>query len=129
VPESGDADTVFELASVASLARTLRAAPAAEASVEEDGHLATVRVGDRASGVAALDGDWVGYRSIAVDAAHRRQGLGLAVMAALVDWSAERGATTAYLQVLGDNDPALALYARLGFTEHHRYRYLAEPRG
>jgi ribosomal protein S18 acetylase RimI-like enzyme len=48
-------------------------------------------------------------------------------MAALVDWAAERGATTAYLQVLGDNQPALALYAGLGFVEHHRYRYLAAP--
>jgi hypothetical protein len=29
--------------------------------------------------------------------------------------------------VLGDNLPALALYERLGFVEHHRYRYLAAP--
>lgn len=126
VPESGDADTVFELASVASLARALRGEDPA-AALEEDGDLVTARIGDRASGVAALDGDWVGYRSIAVDPAHRRRGLGLAVMAALVEWSAERGASTAYLQVLGDNEPALALYARLGFLAHHRYRYLAEP--
>jgi N-acetylglutamate synthase len=126
VPESGDADTVFELASVASLARALRG-DVPDAELEEDGDLVTVRIGERASGVAALDGDWVGYRSIAVDPAHRRQGLGLAVMAALVEWSGERGASTAYLQVLGDNEPALALYARLGFLAHHRYRYLAEP--
>jgi ribosomal protein S18 acetylase RimI-like enzyme len=46
-------------------------------------------------------------------------------MATLLEWGAERGATTAYLQVLGDNEPALALYERLGFVEHHRYRYLA----
>jgi ribosomal protein S18 acetylase RimI-like enzyme len=47
-------------------------------------------------------------------------------MAALVGWGAERGATTAYLQVLADNAPALALYDRLGFATHHAYRYLAE---
>jgi ribosomal protein S18 acetylase RimI-like enzyme len=49
-------------------------------------------------------------------------------MSALAGWAAEQGATTAYLQVLGDNLPALALYERLGFLEHHRYRYLAAPR-
>jgi ribosomal protein S18 acetylase RimI-like enzyme len=27
--------------------------------------------------------------------------------------------------VLGDNTAALRLYDRLGFREHHRYRYLA----
>ena len=45
-------------------------------------------------------------------------------MAALLEWGAEQGATTAYLQVLGDNAPALALYEGLGFATHHAYRYL-----
>ena len=126
VPESGDADTIFELASVASLARTLGSTDQA-AELTQEGDLATVRLGEHASGVAAVHGDWVGFRTISVAPQHRRRGLGLAVMAALVEWSAERGATTAYLQVLGDNDPALALYDRLGFVEHHRYRYLARP--
>ena len=48
-------------------------------------------------------------------------------MSALVDWAAERGASTAYLQVLSQNEAALGLYAGLGFVEHHRYRYLAAP--
>jgi ribosomal protein S18 acetylase RimI-like enzyme len=45
-------------------------------------------------------------------------------MAGLLEWAAERGATTAYLQVRGDNPAALALYERLGFRTHHGYRYL-----
>jgi GNAT superfamily N-acetyltransferase len=75
--------------------------------------------------VAACRGDWVGFRSIEVHPEHRRRGLGLAVMDALLEWGAEQGATTAYLQVLGDNAPALALYERLGFVTHHAYRYLS----
>jgi ribosomal protein S18 acetylase RimI-like enzyme len=96
------------------------------AELDERGDLVTARIGDRASGVAAYADDWVGFRSLEVHPDHRRQGLGLAVMAALVEWGAERGATTAYLQVLGENAPALALYDRIGFATHHGYRYLAE---
>ena len=58
-----------------------------------------------ASGVAAYADDWVGFRTIEVDPAERGRGLGLLLMAELLDWGAERGATTAYLQVLGDNAP------------------------
>lgn len=125
-PESRDHDTVFQVAAVASVARRLPPAPAA-AELHEDGALVTARVDRAASGVAATDGEWVGFRSIEVAPDRRREGLGLAVMAALVGWGAERGATTGYLQVIGDNAPALALYDRLGFSEHHRYRYLAHP--
>lgn len=124
--ESTDADTLFQIAGVAQARRGLPAP--AEAAYDEEGDLVTVRLDDRARGVAAYADDWVGFRGIEVSPDHRRQGLGLAVMAALLAWGAERGATTAYLQVLGDNAPALALYERLGFRTHHAYRYLAPPR-
>lgn len=130
--ESHDADTLFQITGVAAARRVVaRLAPLAPQppSYDEEGDLVTVRLGDRARGVAAYADDWVGFRGIEVDPAHRRQGLGVAVMAALLEWGAERGATTAYLQVLGDNAPALALYERLGFTTHHAYRYLAQPIG
>ena len=50
-------------------------------------------------------------------------------MAALGGWAGERGARSCLLQVASSNEPALALYERLGFTEHHRYHYRlgAEP--
>ena len=48
-------------------------------------------------------------------------------MAAMLSWAAERGATTAYLQVRADNGAGLAAYDRLGFTTHHAYRYLTAP--
>lgn len=130
VPESHEADTLFQVAGTAQVARALRGVDdGAVELTEHDGHdgLAVARVGEAASGVAAYGdggGGWVGFRSIEVSPASRRQGLALRVMAALVDWGAERGATTAYLQVLADNAPALALYERLGFRTHHRYRYL-----
>lgn len=127
--ESHDADTLFQLASVARVGRLLAGVDVAAADVTEAGGLATARLvvdGEVvASGVAAYDDDWVGFRSIEVSPTHRRRGHALAVMAALLEWGAEQGATTAYLQVLGDNTAALELYARLGFATHHAYRYLA----
>lgn len=131
VPESGDADTVFQVTAVSLAARALRGVvpPEVEVSLDDVAGQGVARVvvdGTQvASGIAAFHRDWVGFRSVTVAPDHRRRGLGLAVMDALLDWGAERGATTAYLQVLGDNLPALGFYERLGFREHHRYRYLA----
>lgn len=77
-----------------------------------------------AKGRVSLADDWAGITDVTVMPEHRRQGLAQVVMTALVEWAAERGASTAYLQVRGDNPPALALYAGLGFVTHHAYRYL-----
>jgi GNAT superfamily N-acetyltransferase len=134
VPESHDGHTVFELASVAQARRSLRGAPLPDAEVDlgGDASLATGRVlgdGGRvvATGIAAYQDDWVGFRSIEVEPTERARGLGLLLMSRLLEWGAERGATTAYLQVLDDNARAFALYDGLGFTVHHAYRYLAAP--
>jgi N-acetylglutamate synthase len=74
---------------------------------------------------AAVDGDWLGLHGLVVDPAHRRRGHGGALMAELLEWGAERGATTVWLHVETDNQPALALYGGLGFRVHHTCRYLA----
>jgi GNAT superfamily N-acetyltransferase len=122
-PESNDGDTLFQLAATSRALRAAGPVPDAELT-----HLAPsvvqASVEGVATGIAAYDADWVGFRSIEVEPGARRRGLGLAVMAALLDWGASLGATTAYLQVLDGNDPALALYARLGFVTHHAYRYV-----
>ena len=70
---------------------------------------------------------WAGISDVWVDPSARRRRLASVVMRTLLGWAAERGATTAYLQVTGDNEPALALYERLGFVTHHTYRYLQPP--
>src|SRR4029077_15558886 len=79
------------------------------------------------SGQAAVDGDWLGVHGLVVEAQHRGQGHATAMMAGLLAWGAERGASTAWLHVETDNEPALALYDALGFRVHHTNRYLAAP--
>ena len=101
-----------------------RGAAPSDAVLEEDGDLVTVRLGDVAAGRAAFHDDWLGLHGLAVDPAYRRRGLATALVADLLEWGAERGATTAWLHVEVDNSPALALYDALGFTRHHTCRYL-----
>jgi GNAT superfamily N-acetyltransferase len=64
---------------------------------------------------------WLGISLVTVDPAHRRRGLGRAIVGALARWAAEAGAARAYLQVEERNAVAVAMYARLGFTTHHAY--------
>lgn len=122
--ESGDADTSFQVAGTATAMRALPASSLAVVLEETPGHV-VARIGDVASGYAGTDGDWLGFGGLWVDPGARRQGLAFAIIGAFLDWGAAQGATTAYLQVLADNTAALRLYDRLGFREHHRYRYLA----
>lgn len=70
---------------------------------------------------------WLGITAVTVADEHRRRGFGTCLMSDLAIWGARRGARAIYLQVASDNDPALALYARLGFHHHHDYRYRIGP--
>lgn len=125
VDRPDEPDTLFQIASVARALRALRDIRSLEMEREEDGHRLEVRIGDVAVARAAYDRDWLGLHALNVDPTRRRQGLALNLMDAMLEWGAERGATTAYLQVLSDNEGALELYQRLGFSTHHAYRYLS----
>ncbi len=125
IRESNEADTEFLIGSVAHAQRTR--VPTEDVTLEECDGLAVARIGSIAAGIASYADDWIGFRNIEVHPNHRHQGLGLAIMAELIEWGAEQGARTAYLQVLGDNGAAMALYGKLGFSIHHTYRYLATP--
>lgn len=119
-------DSHFQLAPVS---RALRAARAGSGGrLVESGTSCVVEYGDEsvvARGEAALDGDWLGLHSVEVDPARRREGLGTAVIADLLDWGASLGASTAWLHVETDNHAGLATYGRLGFVTHHTNRYLS----
>ncbi|OYU17132.1 MAG: ribosomal-protein-alanine N-acetyltransferase [Rhodobacteraceae bacterium PARR1] len=60
--------------------------------------------------------------TIAVDPAHRQQGIGARLMRRFLTESASRGATSAFLEVAEGNIPARALYTRAGFAESGRRR-------
>ncbi len=81
--------------------------------------------GARGALTVAPDGTaWLGISAVHVAEGHHRAGHGRAVCEALQVWGADRGARRAYVQVLEDNDAAIALYAALGFGLHHHLRYI-----
>lgn len=79
----------------------------------------------RGAVTTAPDGTrWLGVSCVRVAESSRRGGLARAICSALQAWGAEQGATRAYVQVLDENQPALALYRSSGFRLHHRHRYV-----
>ena len=79
----------------------------------------------RATVTAAPDGTrLVGLSAVHVVEEARRRGLARELCWALLAWGGERGATRAYVQVLADNTAGTRLYESMGFTVHHRSRYI-----
>lgn len=74
-----------------------------------------------------LSGPWLGLTCLWTDHDHRGQGMATKVMIALGHWGARRGARYVYSQTADTSEGARHTCARLGFTLHHRYRYLAAP--
>jgi ribosomal protein S18 acetylase RimI-like enzyme len=83
--------------------------------------------GDEPVGIGrvSVEGEWAGVTSVDVAPAARRQGIGSAVMAALLGWAEQQGASSTYLQVRAANPAALKLYDALGYVTHHPYGYRA----
>lgn len=122
-----------QLASVSRMRRALAAPPDDAVVVEESvaagrGRI-EVRLGDAARGRAGVEGDWLGLHGVHVEPARRRGGLARAVVSSLLEWGAEQGASTAWLHVESDNEPATALWESLGFRTHHDHRYVAPDTG
>lgn len=96
---------------------------------------AVVRPGDDPAdegtvvGYAGLwfDGDVSQVMTIGVAHAVQRQGVGTALLRALVERSRELGAAAVLLEVAVDNAPAMALYERFGFEVLTRRRRYYQP--
>ena len=83
--------------------------------------------GYSAVGLGVREGEYLGLFDICVAARQRGRGLGTAVVSRILQWGLSGGATTAYLQVVMDNTPALRLYQRFGFITQYEYWYMSLP--
>ncbi|HUU78648.1 MAG TPA: GNAT family N-acetyltransferase [candidate division Zixibacteria bacterium] len=76
--------------------------------------------------LGVLEREHIGIYDMFVSPEYRRQGIGKALLNELILWGKNNGATTAYLQVQGDNSGAIALYKKIGLTDRYHYRYLVK---
>jgi GNAT superfamily N-acetyltransferase len=72
-------------------------------------------------GLGVVERGWMGLFAIETLAAHRRLGVATSVIHSLALWGKEHGARAAYLQVEAKNEPALALYGKIGFKDAYEY--------
>ena len=86
-----------------------------------------VTVGDHRSvfavGQLVVVGESACLQCLATVPAHRRQGAGAAVVAALTREAASLGASVMFGAVMADNEASLGLFGRLGYERSHQYRY------
>jgi ribosomal protein S18 acetylase RimI-like enzyme len=75
--------------------------------------------------MGVFDGGLMGIFDVVSDAGRRRQGIAAQLLREQLREGGRQGAVQAYLQVETGNQPARALYARYGFTNHHQYWYMS----
>ena len=78
-------------------------------------------------GFGVLEDNYLGIFFLVTAKARRRLGYGSQLVAAMLDWGRNNGATTAYLQVETANQAGINLYNKLGFTESYQYFYRLKP--
>ena len=72
----------------------------------------------------AIDGEYSLLHNVIVDNKYRGLGLGKKLCLAAILKSKEMGAKYSYLQVIKNNEVAINLYKKLGFTKVYEYCYL-----
>lgn len=94
-----------------------------------DSHCLSLMVGEAVTscGLVTVEAEYAGLFDIYTPPEYRGTGLATALCRRLLDIGREQGATVGWLSVLAANEPALAVYRRLGFVTAYEYWYRVPP--
>ncbi|WP_339237584.1 GNAT family N-acetyltransferase [Oceanobacillus sp. FSL W7-1281] len=76
-----------------------------------------------ACGLGIIEREYIGLYDIVTASQYRNQGFAEQLILHLLKWGKDKGAKYSYLAVLLNNEPALRLYSKIGFSEIYRYWY------
>jgi ribosomal protein S18 acetylase RimI-like enzyme len=74
-------------------------------------------------GMAVTERGWSGLFGIATSPEYRGRGVATHILGTLAQWSVSSAAPNLYLQVMHNNNSALSLYTKLGFSHLYDYHY------
>ncbi|MDY8022035.1 GNAT family N-acetyltransferase [Paenibacillus polymyxa] len=76
-----------------------------------------------ACGLGVIEREYIGLYDIVTDINYRNRGFAEQMILNLLKWGKENGAKYSYLAVVSNNEPALRLYSKIGYSEIYKYWY------
>jgi hypothetical protein len=76
-----------------------------------------------ACGLGVIERGYIGLYDIVTDINYRNRGFAEQMILNLLKWGKVNGAKYSYLAVVSNNEPALRLYSKIGYSEIYKYWY------
>lgn len=76
-----------------------------------------------ACGLGVIEREYIGLYDIVTEKNYRNRGFGEQMILNLLKWGKENGAKYSYLAVVSNNEPAVRLYSKIGYSEIYKYWY------